>query len=275
MAIQDASQIKEKILLILRRRGPSLPVHIAKETELSILFASAFLSELASEKKIKISNMKVGNSPIYFIQTQEPILEKFSQHLKSKEKEAFLLLKEKKFLEDKKQEPAIRVALRSIKDFAIPFKKNEEIFWRYFTISEKELKEPKIERLKITKQESSELNIFDKPVKKSISKKTSEKKSDKFFNRVKEFLSRESIEIMDIESFDKNELILGIKSQGERKLLVAYNKKRIKEEDIVKAHKRASEMNLSYIILSLGKPLKKLNSLINAVKNLSAIKKLE
>jgi len=275
MAIQDASQIKEKILFILHRRGPSLPVHIAKETELSILFASAFLSELASEKKIKISNMKVGNSPIYFIQTQESILEKFSQHLKSKEKEAFLLLKEKKFLEDKKQEPAIRVALRSIKDFAIPFKKNEEIFWRYFTISEKEFKEPKIERLKTTKQESSELNIFDKPVKKSISKKTSEKKNDKFFNRVKEFLSRESIEIMGIESFNKNELILSIRSRGERKLLVAYNKKRIKEEDIVKAHKRASEMNLSYIILSLGKPLKKLNSLINAVKNLSAIKKLE
>jgi len=143
MTIGDTSQIKEKILFILRGRGPSLPVHIAGEMGLSILFASAFLSELVSEKKIKISYMKVGNSPIYFIMGQELHLEKFSQYLHSKEKEAFLLIKEKKFLNDKKQEPAIRVALREIKDFAIPFEKNGEIFWRYFSADEKEFKETK------------------------------------------------------------------------------------------------------------------------------------
>ena len=52
-------------------------------------------------------------------------------------------------------------------------------------------------------------------------------------------------------------------------------KKRISEADINKASKKASELNLPYIILSLGRPLKKLNSLINAIKNLSAIEKLE
>jgi len=124
MPIQNTLGIKEKILLILQKRGPSLPVHIAKEIGLSMLFASAFLSELVSEKNIKISNMKIGNSPIYFLLGQEPMLEKFSQHLKSKEKEAFILLKEKKFLRDKEQDPAIRVALRTIKFFAIAFKKN-------------------------------------------------------------------------------------------------------------------------------------------------------
>ena len=275
MPTQDTSEVKEKILFILRKRGPSLPVHIARETGLSMLFASAFLSELLSEKKIKISNMKVGSSPIYFLLGQESMLENFSQHLKSREKDAFILLKEKTFLKDREQDPAIRVALREIKDFAIPFKKNEEIFWRYFTVPETEFKikekPKKIEKEKIEKK----LDIFDKKPKKNIRKKTSEKRNDKFFNRVKEFLSIKSIEIMDIESFDKNELILNIKSQGEIKLLVAYNKKRIKEDDIIKAHKRASELNLSYIILSLGKPLKKLNSLINAVKNLSSIEKLE
>jgi len=38
-------------MLAFKRRGPSLPVHIASETGLSMLFASAFLSELLSEKK--------------------------------------------------------------------------------------------------------------------------------------------------------------------------------------------------------------------------------
>jgi len=143
MSIQNNLNLKEKILSILQKRGPSLPVHIAKEIDLSMLFASAFLSELVSEKKIKISNMKIGNSPIYFLPGQESMLEKFSQYLKSKEKEAFILLKEKKFLKDKNQDPAIRIALRTIKDFAIAFKKNEEIIWRFFTVSETEFIIPK------------------------------------------------------------------------------------------------------------------------------------
>ena len=116
MATKDTSQLKENILSVLQQRGPSLPVHIAKGTNLSILFASAFLSELLSERKIKISNMRVGNSPIYFIPGQENQLENFALHLNNKEKEAFTLLQNKKILKDGEQHPAIRVALRSIKE---------------------------------------------------------------------------------------------------------------------------------------------------------------
>ncbi len=289
--VQDTSKIKEKILFVIKQRGPSLPVHVARETELNILFASAFLSELVSEKKIKISNMRVGSSPIYFIQGQEQMLEKFSQYLKSKEHDAFALLKEKKFLEDKLQEPAIKVALRKIKDFAIGFEKNQEVYWRYFTIRENELeiKKPIIQKIKEKpiNQEPQELNIFDetkkqktsisKPIekKKQIKKKTSTRKNERFFNKVKEFLLEKSIEIIDIESFNKNDLVLKIKDNEKEKILVAYNKKRITEADIIKAHKRSSELGLAYIILSLGEPLKKLTGLIKAVKNLSAIEKLE
>ncbi|MEJ2267485.1 MAG: hypothetical protein P8X70_00190 [Nanoarchaeota archaeon] len=162
MPAQDTSQIKNKIILTLQRRGPSLPVHIARETGLSMLFASAFLSELLSEGKIKISNMKVGNSPIYFINGQEPSLEKFSHHLKSKEKEAFSKLKEKKILKDKKQEPAIRVALRTIKDFAIPFEKDREIFWKYFIHNEKERLEEVNSKEKEEKQQEIKKDIQEK-----------------------------------------------------------------------------------------------------------------
>jgi len=91
MPTQDTSGIKGNILSILKQRGPSLPVHIARETSLSILFASAFLSELLSERKIKISNMRVGSSPIYYILGQENQLENFSLHLNNKEKEAFTI----------------------------------------------------------------------------------------------------------------------------------------------------------------------------------------
>jgi hypothetical protein len=140
MPTQDASHTREKILSILRMKGPNIPVYIAQETGLSMLFASAFLSELLSDKLIKMSHMRVGNSPIYFVQGQESQIERFSSYLKSKEKDAFLLIQDKKFLKDSEQSPAIRVALRGIKDFAFPFRRNNEIFWRYLTSSESEFK---------------------------------------------------------------------------------------------------------------------------------------
>ena len=292
-------QIKERIISLLRINGPSLPVHIAKGTGLSILFASAFLSELFYEKKINISNLKVGNSPLYFLPGQEPQLERFFQYLKSKEKEAFLLLKEKRFLKDEEQHPAIRVALREIKDFAVSLKKDEEIYWRYFTIPEEDLnkkeaaREIVIEKAeeipiqenkqkeKIETQEAEEnLDIFNeketpKEKKKVTRKRTIKKHDEQFFNKIKEFLSNKDIEIIDIQSFNKNDLVLKIKENKEEKLLIAYNKKRIISSDLMKAYKKASEANLPYIILSLGEPAKNLKELISAIRGLSEINKIE
>jgi len=282
MPIKDTSEIKEKIIFILRRNGPGLPVHIAREIESSILFTSAFLSELASEKRIKISQMKVGNSPLYYLPGQEQLLEKSSHYLKSKEKEAFMLLKEKKFMKDSEQDPAIRVALREIKDFAVPFKKDEEIFWRYFTIPITEFKitekPKKIEKKKIEKT----LDIFSTSRKKEIIKRTQKKKISKtsqkeknFFNKAKEFLTEKSTELIDIISFSKDEIVLRVKDTKGEKIVVAYNKKRISDNDIIKAAKKSAEFNLPYIVLSLGEPLKKVHELIRAIKNLYSIEKLK
>ncbi len=290
MPTQDTSQIKEKILFTLRRRGPCLPVHIAGEIETSILFASAFLSELVSEKKIKMSHMKVGSSPIYFIPGQEYLLEKFAQYLRSKEKDAFELLRKNRFLVDSRQDPAIRVALRSLRDFAIPFKHGEEIIWRYHTEKgnlpeftkhtiQKEESAKKIKELGIFEKEEKEpaKKIIEKPIVKKTTKRitASQKKNEKFFNKVKEFLASKSIGISDIEGFSKSDLILKVIDKGVEKLLIAYNKKRITEDDLLKAYKKASDYNLPYMILSLGEPPKKLSNLLDALKKLSRIDKLD
>ncbi len=306
---QDAAQIKEKILSFLRINGPSLPVHISQYAEQSILFTSAFLSELLSDKAVKTSVMRVGSSPIYFIPGQEPQLDKYSNYLKSKEKEAYILLKEKKFLKDSEQEPAIRVALREIKDFAIPFRtKNEEIVWRYFTASEldfsktpeKEQEEkPHEENPKPTESEEESINIFDneeepkeieekksetkpkkpaiKTPKRSISKKPAKKAEDsKFFNRVKDYLESQSTEILGIEEIAINKIIFKVKEQEstEEFLIIAYNKKRILEDDITKAYKKAEALNLDYRILCFGEPAKKIENFINASKALKSIEKI-
>jgi hypothetical protein len=371
MPTQDASKIREKILSILRMKGPTLPVHISQEVGISMLFASAFLSELLSDKLIKMSHMRVGNSPVYYVQGQEQQLERFSNYLKSKEKDAFLLLQERKFLKDSEQTPAIRVALREIKDFAFPFRKNGEVIWRYLTsrdsefkqeiksieeheyvearpkpfdknereIGAKIIKDIKIEDIeeirkekeKLEKKEEVEEEIekeieeeegyivlpipkkpkeekevieikeekIEEPIKerkkekqtkekpekqkpkdkikpeKTTKKKATQKQDDKFFNKIKEFLSKETIEILNIESFNKNEILLRIKSEGEEKLLVAYNKKKISDTDIINANKKASKLNLKYLILSMGEPSKKLSSLIESARNLEKIEKIE
>ncbi len=161
--MNDAIQTKGKILSVIQIKGPSLPVQISREAETSPLFAGAFLSELAKEEAIKISSMKVGGSPLYYIKGQEHLLDNFFKYLPEKEKEAFLMLKEKRVLEDSKQTPAIRVALRNIKDFAFPFKKDGEVFWRFHTTTEQEVRdilEPKENRL--VKQPA------EQPVKQSV-----------------------------------------------------------------------------------------------------------
>ena len=306
--VQDTSIIKDKIISFIKMNGPSLPVHIASRIETSILFTSAFLSELLAEKRLKMSNMRVGSSPLYFIDGQEPGLEKFAQHLRSKEKEAFLLLKDKKFLKDAVQQPAIRVALRDIRDFAIPFKKEDEIFWRFFTVSESELEIPKAKEQKLEVQEEiaelkeetrvhekpqetekQDLGIFDdepeKKVKKiskpksSKKKKTSKKKSstqnEKFFNEVKEFLSKNSIELRDIIHFSKKEFVLLVNESGKDKVLFAFDKKKVRDKEISKASKKARELSLHYIILSKSGVLKKIGDLIENLHNMDSVKSLD
>lgn len=322
----DTSSIKQKIIEIINQRGPSLPVHVAKEIEQSILFTSAFLSELLSEKKIKITNMKVGSSPIYYLPGQESQLEKYSHHLKSKEKEAYSLLKEKRVLKDEDQEPSIRVALRAIKDFAVPFRNENILMWRYHsnekelipsssflptpkqisqssspstsksnsesnsesnpesiskTISEKKETDSKLRKSEKddSKDKTNELDIFDKKSrgKKQIRKKrnNSSKKDEKFFNKVKEYLIRKEMEILDIIEVTRTHLVLKVRKSMKEYLVIAYNKKRIGEEEINKAYKKSSDLNMDYMIISFGDPLKRLENLIEAVKNLKSIEKIK
>lgn len=304
----DASSIKQKMIRTIRVRGPSLPVHIAKETGLSILFTSAFLSELYSEKKVRMSYMRVGSSPIYFMPEHEYRLENFWQYLRSREKDAFILLKEKRILKDSEQEPAIRVALNSIKDFAIPFEKNNELYWKYFNVQESEFEEKpkKIEENEITinkeeikpalikeenplekipkeeiitstekiqeKKKISSKKIEKRAKKTQIKTRKSKKIEDSFFNKIKEFLLSESIEILDIISFGKNEIILKVKKLEKEEILIALNQRKITENEIIRSYKKILELQLPYNVLITGEPSKKIIELLNAIKELNEIK---
>ncbi len=137
----DVNENHEKIVKVIEEKGPRLPVQIARELEMNSLFVSAFLSEMVNSKRIKVSHLKVGGSPLYFLEGQEEQLSPYQKYLHPKEGDAFLRLKKYKVLKDNEQHPSIRVALRSIRDFAFGFKMDEDIFWRFFLTSEEDVKE--------------------------------------------------------------------------------------------------------------------------------------
>ncbi len=135
----DPVETHKKIIGVLDEKGPSLPINIAKALEISSLFISAFLSELTNQKRIKVSSLKVGGSPLYYLKGQEKKLEDYYKYLHPRESEAFLLLREHRVLKDRDQDPATRVALRSIKDFSVGFKMDNEIYWRFVSVSKEEV----------------------------------------------------------------------------------------------------------------------------------------
>lgn len=147
----DIQEKKRKIISFLENSGPSLPVRIAKAIEMDPVFASAIASELLGSKQIKTSYMKIGASPLYLLPGQEQKLEEHTEHLKSVEKEAYLRLKGEKLIKDEEESPAIRVALRNIKDFATPFKFQEKIMWKYSFSTDEEIEK----LLSIPKQNTS------------------------------------------------------------------------------------------------------------------------
>jgi len=152
----DVLQKKQKIISFLKLNGPALPVRIAKAIQTEHVLASAILSELLGEKRVKLSKLKIGTSALYLLDGQEEQLENFADSLKSVEKETYLKLKENRLLKDNEEQPATRVALRNIRDFAIPFKFEDQIMWRYAFTPEAEIKElltkkPEEEKPKETK----------------------------------------------------------------------------------------------------------------------------
>ena len=302
MPTQNTAQVKDRIAYYLKAKGPSLPIHISKAIGFNLLFSSAFISEMFSEKKVKMSYMRIGSSALYFLEGQESMLENLSEYLKSKEREAFELLKEKKFLKDSEQEPAIRVALRAIRDFAIPITKNEEGYWKYFTSNESELEikpiyleerekqeeniveivEPKSIEIEKPQIEKEQKDILEEEIKiqkiKSNIKKREPKKSkqdEKFLEKVKAFLSKSSVEIINVEGFKNDEISLVVKIKGEEQILFAYKKKKITDSDIIKAAKKAEKLKMKYSILSPGALPKKISELIEALKGIKEIKKME
>lgn len=269
---------QEKILGFIRGKGPVLPVEVAKHIDSNILMASAHLSELSSNGKVKISNVKVGGSPLYYISGQEAQLQKFADNLHEKEKRAYDLLFQKKVLNDTEAEPVIRVALRAIKDYAVPlqvnFKGDTKIFWRWYLLSNKEAEElirPFFkEQKEVKKTEKKPIEKEQEKIEKPIEKKKPIKKEkiDKnvFLDLIISYFNKNKVNILSKEAVRKSEIdfIVQVPSAvGDLEYYCkAKNKKKISDNDLASAFVQGQLRKLPVLFLTNGELTKRANEML-------------
>lgn len=121
-----------------------LPSDLNSELKTDTMIVGAFLSDLVASKKIKISNAKIGGSPVYYLESQRSKLERLYQYLNEKDRRAYDDLKKEGVLYDEEQSPLVKTCLRQIKDFAFPlkvtFKEKEHLFWKWHLLSDEDAK---------------------------------------------------------------------------------------------------------------------------------------
>jgi hypothetical protein len=134
---------RDKILAVVRLR-PVVPMVIAKNLGVNSIIASAMLSEMVSKKILRLTSLKIGSSPLYYVPENEKQLEDYASKLDDKSFQAYELLKSKGVLRESTQSPLVRVCLKKIKDFAKPlevsFNGGDEIFYKYFLMSDEDAK---------------------------------------------------------------------------------------------------------------------------------------
>ncbi|MGE0793634.1 MAG: hypothetical protein AB7V77_05650 [Candidatus Woesearchaeota archaeon] len=159
---------REEVVKFMQLHGPVVPNDLRKKFQVDTFITGAVLSELSSRGTVKISNMKMGGSPVYYLPEHEYMLENYTQYLNEKDKKTCDWLKQVRIAEDENLETLKRVSLRKLPDFAKPLKARTEdgteiLFWRYFLFPEQEAidfltkgkseVEEKIEEVQAPKQE--------------------------------------------------------------------------------------------------------------------------
>ncbi len=246
--------LHEQVLSYVKQNGPVVPTQVAKMLGRETYVAGAILSDLLSRKELKISSAKLGGSPVYYTPDQKEKLSLLYQHLPQREKEAYDLLKEKKVINDNDLEPAIHVAFRMLRDFAIPMDMNNTTVWRWYLTPEEEA-HAMLQQKQLKPQEFIQQTITPTPPRKAA-------KDETFSTLVSAYLSSTNIAVTGKISERKNkELILTARvpsAIGELDMLiVAKNKAKISNNDLTLAYEKGAAKKLPTLFLVTGELAKK------------------
>jgi hypothetical protein len=250
------------ILNFLRVTGPTIPSKVAKNIKEEILIASAHLSDLRSQNKLKISNLKIGGSPLYYLAGQEAQLYNFAAgNMNPKDLMVLDNLKEKKILREINLDLLSKVALRSLKDFAIPLHvtvdERTELFWKWHLLSNDETNhiisgmisgtrtpiiptpqsEPVVETETISQQQEQQEQIIEKQQTILEAPKTELKTVEEKFNE-----ETQQTSVTERVPIEQEEIIKEKRTVNEEKVekVVETNKEDLSEKQLVEEEKKDS-----------------------------------
>lgn len=133
---------REKVLEIVKSKGPLIPIKIVKEVGGNTFVIGAVLSDLMGAKLVRATQyLRVGSSPLYYVDGQEEKLLEFTKYLNEKDRRILEILRQEKVMHDFSQDPLVRVSLRNLKDFAKPFaleKDEKTLFWKFYLVTDSE-----------------------------------------------------------------------------------------------------------------------------------------
>ena len=291
-------ETRDKVLEFIGKTGPVLPSQISKLIGTDMILANAHLAELTASQKLKISAIKVGGSPLYYLPGQENMLQSFTSNMNDKEKKAYDLLQQSKVLRDAEQEPVIRVALREIKDFAMPlyvnYNNSKEIFWKWYLVSDQESELLIKQKLQIFEQPAQEIQQTiekdeikpEQKTKEPVQRDAKAKRErraykprkeaeDDFLINITKFFEKNKINVVSSEVLKRNseiDFIVEIPSVvgSLQYYCKARNKKRISDSDLSNAYVRGQLKRLPVLLLSQGELSAKAQELLNSeLKNMT------
>jgi len=134
---------EEQVFNAVKSNGPLIPLDVRQLIKMGdSIIIGATLSTLVDRKLVKVTHIKRGGSPFYYVVGQEEKLSDLSKFLGEKDKKVFDLLKQKQVIRDAIEEPLVRVALRNLPDFSkkldLEINGVKEIFWRWYMITDDE-----------------------------------------------------------------------------------------------------------------------------------------
>ena len=276
----------DKVLEVVKFHGPLQPLDVRKVIGRGdSIVIGAELSSLASRGHVKVTTVKRGGSPFYYVPGTESKLERVAEFLNEKDIRAYNFLKEKKILRDKSQEPLTRVSLRSIKDYSkqlvVKVNGENEIFWRYFLISEndaiaaiKNAFKPKTETKPSPTPVQAPKPTEKKPViqesQKSIvdvehSQQTNElfeQSEDKFLKSIQKFFDEKGIRVKEAKLIRKGsdyEFIIEMQtSVGPAEYYCkAKGKKKCSDGDLSTAYLQGQTRRIPVVFITTGEVAKK------------------